>query len=255
MEKDNEHAFINKLKDIEQHAYDTGNRIQTHINNPDYDARVSTFYLIAQAVRWFKIYLILKEEYLDDPIWYRNIYLSDYKQQPPEIRQVKFPINRHRVLIKEFHEVMILSYSQVLYSIIESKFRLFLKNIDPSSEEGESFNRVRGKLLSKIRKTQYEHLIWFFSLIRNTIHDNGKHTNKKLPCVCTKYKGNIFKFELNKMVNYHGGSFTLLLKQITPDVIDMMEDIILNSDLKNFDSIPEPASIPDRNLFFSLLDR
>jgi hypothetical protein len=45
----------------------------------------------------------------------------------------------------------------------------------------------------------------------------------------------------NEFVNYSGGAFTLLLLQITPDVIDMMEDIILNSELIIIHSIPEPV--------------
>jgi hypothetical protein len=87
-------------------------------------------------------------------------------------------------------------------------------------------------------------LIWFFSLIRNTIHNNGKYWNKGMPCVCTKYKGTIFKFEHGKMVTLPDDAMKWLLLYITPDVIDMMEDIILNTKLKKIQSIPEPAAQP-----------
>jgi hypothetical protein len=36
----------------------------------------------------------------------------------------------------------------------------------------------------------------------------------------------------------------VLLLYITPDVIEMMEDIILNTKLKKIQSIPEPAAQP-----------
>jgi hypothetical protein len=235
----NEFTFIDDLKDLEQHAYDTGNKIQTQINNPAYDARVSTFYFIAQVVRWVKIYLILKDDYLDDPKWYKNIYLSKHKQQPPEIRQVTIPIDPHKVLIKEFNEVMIVAYSQVLYSIMETKFRLFLMTINQKNPW--SFNDVYTKLLGEIKKTEYQDFIEFFSLIRNTIHDNGKYFDANRPYIPKEYKGKKYEFKHNKMVSYKGGTFTLLLKQITPDVIDMMEDIILKSKLIKIQSIPEPV--------------
>jgi hypothetical protein len=59
-----------------------------------------------------------------------------------------------------------------------------------------------------------------------------------------KYKNTFFKFEHGKMVTYRGGAFTWLLLYITPDVIDMMEDIILKTKLIKIPSIPEPASVP-----------
>jgi hypothetical protein len=63
-------------------------------------------------------------------------------------------------------------------------------------------------------------------------------------CECTKYKGTEFKFEHGKMVELRGGVFRVLLLYITPDVIDMMEDIILNTKLKDIQSIPEPVAQP-----------
>lgn len=68
--------YIRHLKIIEQMANDVGKNVRTEIRNPKnkyvYDARVSTFFLIAQVVRWFKISLILKEERPNDPRWYKN---------------------------------------------------------------------------------------------------------------------------------------------------------------------------------------
>jgi hypothetical protein len=259
---------IDHLKNIEQKAYDVGKKVRTEITNSEnkyvYDARVSTFFFIAQAVRWFKISLIFKVEYPNNPLnphWYNNIYLSKYEQQPPEIGYLPFQgikgsgllmpeINDYRViLINEFDDVLRVAYSQVLYSIMESKFRLFLMRAYPDALEKrrdrrDVFSNVYKCLLEEAGKTQYEHLIMFFSLIRNTIHNNGKYWKTNMPCVCTKYKGTEFKFEHGKMVKLPGGVFRVLLLYITPDVIDMMEDIILNTKLKDIQSIPEPVAQP-----------
>lgn len=55
-----------------------------------------------------------------------------------------------------------------------------------------------------------------------------------------EYRGKKYWFKHKEIVNYRGGAPKLLLLQITPNVIDMMEDIILNSELIEIVSIPEP---------------
>jgi hypothetical protein len=257
--------YIDHLKKIEQMAYDAGKNVRREIKNPrqGYDARVSTFYLIAQVIRWFKVSLIFKNEYLEnprDPRWYDTIYISRYEQQHPEIGYI--PIEEghgllmpetndyHRsILVKEFKDVIRFAYSQVLYSIMESKFRLFLMTAYPGAlgkrkDRRDIFYNVYKCLLEETERTQYEHLIWFFSLIRNTIHNNGKYWNKALPCVCTKYKGTIFKFEHGKMLTLPDDALKWLLLYITPDNIVMMEDIILNTKLREIEFIPEPVAQP-----------
>jgi hypothetical protein len=156
-------------------------------------------------------------------------------------------MNDYRLLlVNEFDQVMLVAYSQVLYSIMESKFRLYQLTINPNAliTKPDAFYHVHNWLLRDIRrKTKYRRLIRFFSLIRNTIHNNGKYWDKKEPNVRMKYKNKFFKFEHGKMVTYRGGAFTWLLLYITPDVIDMMEDIILKTKLIKIPSIPEPASV------------
>ncbi len=254
--------IIDHLKNIEQKAYDVGKRVRIEIKNPNsgYDARVSTFFIIAQAVRWFKIFLILKIEYLDKQHWYDTIYLSKYRQQPPEIGNVPLQgikgrglvmpgVNDyHFMMIDQFNSVMLVAYSQVLYFIMESKFRLFLLALDQHAlDKVERFSYVYPLLLKKTRrKTTYQRLIRFFSFIRNTIHNNGMHRLNREPNVRMKYKGKLFKFQYDRMVKYPYPftALTVLLLYITPDVIDMMEDIILNTKLKKIQSIPEPAARP-----------
>ena len=154
------------------------------------------------------------------------------------------------ILVKEFKDVIRFAYSQILHSIVESKFRLFLMTAYPGALEKRKnkkdrrnvFYNVYKCLLEETEKTRYEHLIWFLSLIRNTIHNNGKYWNKAVPCVCTKYKGTIFKFEHGKMLTLPEDALKWLLLYITPDVILMMEDIILNTELKEIHFIQEPAA-------------
>lgn len=238
----NDLDYINELKELELRVYDLWNKVKTKIND-EFDARISTFHLLAVAIRSFKIYLILKKENLDGNEWYNRIYQSKYNQPwPPTNGKI---INFRQSLNWDFLVVMLIGYTQILFSIVESKFRLFQMTIDPNAlkGEGDAFKYVYTWLLPKINKAQYQEFVRFFALIRNTIHNNGKYMNAKYPHVPIKYREKMYEFKHNEFVKYPDDVdlSNLLLLQITPDVIDMMEDIILNSELINIRSIPEPV--------------
>jgi hypothetical protein len=78
----NDLDYINELKELELRVYDLWNKVKTKIND-EFDARISTFHLLAVAIRSFKIYLILKKENLDGNEWYNRIYQSGYNQPWP----------------------------------------------------------------------------------------------------------------------------------------------------------------------------
>ena len=52
----NDLDYINELKELELRVYDLWNKVKTKIND-EFDARISTFHLLAVAIRSFKIYL------------------------------------------------------------------------------------------------------------------------------------------------------------------------------------------------------
>jgi hypothetical protein len=201
---------------------------------------------MAQAIRSLKIYLILKKEYLDRRDWYEKTYLLKYKQQWPAgvAGKTLQTIEDHNVLTRDFNEVMLVSYTQILFSVVESKFRLFQMTLDSNALKGKSdaFYHVYTWLLPRVKKTQYQNLIRVFTYIRNTIHNNGKYMNTEHPYVPIEYRQKKYEFKHNEFVKYPNGvrPFSLLFLQITPDVIDMMEDIILNSELIKINSIPDP---------------
>jgi hypothetical protein len=102
--------------------------------------------------------------------------------------KIKEIINDHQVLTMEFNEVMLMGYTQILFSIVESKFRLFQTAINPNAKEGDFFINVYTLLLKTLDKCQYQKLIEFFSLIRNTIHNNGIYVNANKPHIPIEYR-------------------------------------------------------------------
>ena len=103
-------------------------------------------------LRSFKIYFILKEEYLKNREWYVETYLSKWGQSWPVIGQV---IKDYNILNHDFDHVMLIGYIQVLFSIIDSGFRLFTRTIDPlaCNQGADSFHNIKDWLLKKEKKT------------------------------------------------------------------------------------------------------
>ena len=142
--------------------------------------------------------------------------------------------NDHNELNAELDKVMLVGYIQTLFSITESRFRLFVIAINPNACNNgrDSFSNIYTHLLSKINKKKYKGMLNLFTHIRNTIHNNGVYLAKDEDDPkphALKYKGNTYRFEDGKAVDYKRHSFELIFYEITPDIIHMFEDIILNS--------------------------
>lgn len=174
----NEYEFINELKEHEQRSCKAG---QTQINYEIRDARVSTFYFMAQVIRSLKIYLILKKKYLDRREWYDEVYLSKYEQQWPA------GVSGKTLQTIEDHNMLtIVVYTQVLFSTVQQM------TLDSNALKGKSnaFYHVYTWLLPRVNKhkTQYQNLIKVFSYIRNTIHNNGQYMDTEHPYVSIEYR-------------------------------------------------------------------
>lgn len=63
--------------------------------------------------------------------------------------------------------------------------------------------------------------------------------NKKSPKEDISYRGQAYHFEYGKPVSYPN-PYELLFLEITVDVVDMMEDIILNTKILQIPSVLDP---------------
>jgi hypothetical protein len=94
------------------------------------------------------------------------------------------------------------------------------------------------------RKKKYKGMLNLFTHVRNTIHNNGMYLAKdahdpKLQSLT--YKGITYRFEDGKAVDYKRHSFELIFYDITSDMVDMFEDIILDSEkILNIPHIEDP---------------
>lgn len=95
------------------------------------------------------------------------------------------------MLTNDYFMVMLIGYIQILFSILDSKFRCFLLNLDPNTLSGkrDSFYDVYTCRLKRVKKIQYQESIRFFSLIRNTIHNNGMYVKATKRYDSIEYRG------------------------------------------------------------------
>ena len=240
----NGNVLIDELNKLEKRSDDIDSDISRNIANKHInDIRFRIFFNLGQVLRSFKIYFILKEEYLKNREWYISIYLSKWGQSWPVIGdQVGQVINDHNKLNFDFDLVMLIGYIQVLFSIIDSGFRLFTQTIDPlaCNKGTNSFYNIKNWLLNRLnKKEQYDNLLNLFVLIRNTIHNNGVYLSRKVPKQIITYRGKVYTFENRKVVKY-GSANQLLFFVMTPDLISMLENIVKSDIIFNGPSMPDP---------------
>jgi len=235
----NDGELVRKLMELEDRTYNSGNdilrKISAYTETSDYDARASSFYILSQLLRSLKIYFILKAEYLSDRDWYVNTYLQKWQQHWPVVGgKYGLIVNDHEILNKDFDQVMLTGYIQLLYSIIESRFRIFTRAIQPQAfnEGTDKFYKIYIWLLDRLELAErYKNLLRLFGLIRNSIHNNGVYMNKRNPQPKPiPYNGKEYTFEHSKAVLL-GNAYNLIISEITPDLITMMEKIITSNEI------------------------
>jgi hypothetical protein len=248
--KMDEHNIVNSLNQLELRAYHMANEVFDKIKDV-LDARVTTFWMLAQVFRSLKIYYILRKEYLSHKEWFEETYIGKWEQRWPIVR-TNMIINNDlmqsytELITKDFDQVMLVAHTQCLFSIIESRFRIFTQALDSKAcaEGTAEFYKIRDWLLDRLNKEnkdEYKETIYFFQLIRNSIHNNGRHMNKKYPEKPPVYRGRPYSFEYGKPVELMNPD-NLFFFELPTDILSMMEDIIKSIEILNIPTIPDPMA-------------
>lgn len=167
---------------MEQEAYETAITIQRRLSNEAKgDARPSAFYKLAQLFHSSKIYFILNEEYLQYRKWYDETYIKKWNQRWSIAANVNtkniMVLDNHKLLNNDFYQVMLIGYTQTLFSIMESRFRLFealgpISNIN--KDPTDKFHKIRDALLEEIKQSKVKTSI-HFRLSEHCKYNMSKH--------------------------------------------------------------------------------
>lgn len=238
--------IVNKLNELENESYRIGSNLTKIINHRKVDARILIFYNLAQLIRSTKLYFILKSEYLNSKEWFVDIYLKKWGQSWPYAsnNSIGMIFNDNTEIINDYDQVIIVGYIQCLFSIVESRFRIFTSCLDPKAclNGTANFESIYQWLLNKLGKQkQYLEVLNFSRLVRNTIHNNGVYMNIKAPVKQVTYKEKIYTFEHGKPPIFNN-LINLLFFDLTPNLMKMMEDIIRSPSIIELDYIEDPIS-------------
>lgn len=240
--------IVNKLNELENECYNiagiAGNLVKI-ITHGNVDSRILIFYNFAQLVRSTKLYFILKTEYLNSREQFVEIYLKKWGQKWPSASNNGAVIiyNDNIEINYDYDQVIIVGYIQLLFSIVESRFRIFTICLDPTACKigTDSFKNIYQWLLKKIDKQKYLAILEFFQLLRNTIHNNGVYRNIKEPFKQVTYRDKIFTFEHDKPVILENLN-NLLFFELTSDLLNMIKDIIQSQQILKISNMEDPIS-------------
>ena len=229
-------------------AQKIGTRLASKGNNScRLDIRYTTYNTLASIFRTAKLLLIYKQDNLDENDWWdqnfdryfdsMNYFLPvDYNSRM-EIKQTYY-----KQIPKDFYDFSVVGLYSSLFSMIESRFRVFYNYYFKTSKIGEieallNFGKLSCNLINKLQLHQKENAIKLFTIVRNTIHNNGVYTRED---TVISYKGLTYKFINGKATGY-GDPLRLLVQDIFPDVMTILYKII--DDLDGYNTIVDPFAI------------
>jgi hypothetical protein len=114
----------------------------------------------------------------------------------------------HRsVMVNGFNNGFVkVAFIQSLFSTLDSKFRIFLRELDPAACSGgtDAFRSIYTALRSRLTSVpaDADDLIKLLRLVRNTIHNNGVYFDKRGRDEQVTYKGETYDFKHGKPVNF-----------------------------------------------------
>lgn len=195
-------VLINRLQEIKSNTiYEKQNLENDHTNWDNLkDARIMVFGRLTNILEITQFSINLLGKTLDDE-WYQS-NMDHETQQDPEYKMI---------LTIEWETATKYRFGMSLFTLIESSFRVFLRNIDPGACRGatSSFESIYKNLLSpkqldfaKQDREVAEELLDFIRTLRNLIHNDGVFFDEDGKDKVITFKGTTFYFYNGKPVKF-----------------------------------------------------
>ena len=197
-------AIIKKLESVAQESFNTQQLLRTtHPTWADTDARISVFSKLYNGLTTVLLSVVFTENCLRTDIW--------WKERFPTLTPHDIENNKHNFVLSTKH-----SLGMLLFILVENKFRIFLRAIDPIACSGstEALESIYACLLrSKLSNSPPEafELLELIRLVRNTIHNDGIYLHKKGLDDVVTYKGVDYAFYHGKPINFVTWEFLLMI--------------------------------------------
>jgi len=197
-------VIIKKLESIAQASFDTQKRLKSiHPNWVEGDARLAVFSKLYNGLTTVLLSVVFIENNLRNNFW--------WKERFPNLTPHDIENNIHNFVKSTKH-----SFGMLLFILVENKFRIFLRAIDPVACSGgtEAFESIYTCLLrSKLSNppTEEVELLELIRLVRNTIHNDGIYLHKKGIDDLVTYKGVDYAFYNGKPIDFVTWEFLLMM--------------------------------------------
>ena len=221
---------IEKIKNditIASHlAFDKRVPIQAKYSWKDDDARLTIFNKLNRLLASISLGYFLMETVVQKKEW--------WKQNQPDLNDQSVTN-----AFDDFEMLFRIGLIHNLMYCVESSFRIYVKTIDEDvykKMQGQ-FKSIYGWLFKKLnlQATNVE-LLDLFRNIRNTMHNNGLFFPTSGNDQTIIHKGITYKFEVGKPNNF---VTTELIVDLTPDLINLVENVVQASPLVNIGHIQE----------------
>jgi hypothetical protein len=247
-------AKIDSLLDLETKLYDkaykTAKNIAPRNKNWEKDIRYTTFNTLSSVIRYARLNLIFREEFLEDSKWWNINYDEYFGYLGPyfgiaESDRIRGRDNIRQPVSDDFVKTMIVGLYSSSFSIMESRFRLFYNYLIKEEQKasikgGRDINNIIKPLLCELNLYSKIGCIDLFRVARNTIHNNGVHTHNDTIIYCKQKPYPFFK---GKPATY-GDSLDLLILKILPEVIEIFDKIIER--LSTESAIVDPFAVDEQ---------
>lgn len=208
-------------------TFDKKAALQEKYSWSETDARITVLGKLNNILNSVSLGYFFMHTYLKNESWWEQ-----YQKLDITIETIQTSTN-------EFEMFFRIGLIQNLTYCIESSFRIYVRALDPNAcNKGQSeFKNIYEWLLKKLNlQTGNIDLLDLLRNIRNTMHNNGLFfpANGKNQTVI--YKSNSFNFEVGKPNDFVN---TELIVGLIPDLLDLVEKVVLSRPIMDMTSIRE----------------
>jgi hypothetical protein len=199
------------------------------------DARITAFSKLMNILSSLQLSLTFIWKYLMRKNWWR------------EIDKKVIPVKDLKIYVREFENFSKIGFVQLMFSAVESSFRLFLRALDPVACQGStsSFRNIYMCLLKSKLSTYSPESIKFLDLfrhLRNTIHNNGVFFDGRGRNIVVIWRKVKYEFIHGAPLKFVTWDF---LMEISDTIRELLKTVALDSNLQAFkQEIPDPFAQP-----------